>query len=114
MTQPLQEGRECASISGAPSGGPRDTIKLRGPPEPSRPSGPREGRRGRRTPAGYGQTRGLDDPQPNPPPPPGGARAQFNDRMLVGPPKGGLEIRSLGPERSPAYEALKVAKCLVI
>ena len=101
MTQPLQEGRECASISGAPLGGPRDTIKLRGPPEPSRPSGPREGRRGRRTAAGYGHTRGLDDPQPNPPPPPGG-RGRSSTTGCWWAPFGGLEIRSLGPERSPA------------
>ena len=33
---------------------------------------------------GYGHSvEALDDPQPNPPPP--GARAQFNDQMVVGP-----------------------------
>jgi hypothetical protein len=101
MTQPFKEGRECASISGGPRGGPPATPSNCGDlHEPRDQAGPERGAR----PAEPRRVRsharlGRSAAKPAAPP---GARAQFNDRMLVGPPTGGLEIRSLGPERSPA------------
>jgi hypothetical protein len=102
MTQPFKRVVSVPASVGGPRGAPPATPSNCGDlPNPRDQAGPERGAR----PAEPCRVRsharpGRSAAKPAAPPP--GARAQFNDRMLVGPPPGGLEIRSLGPERSPA------------
>jgi hypothetical protein len=101
MTQPLKRVVSVQASVGGPRGAPPATPSNCGDlPNPRDQAGPERGARPAEPPPGT-VTREAWTIRSQTRRPPPGARAQFNDRTLVGPLPGGLRYGLWGPRGAP-------------